>query len=149
MPYNPEDAENWWPGPQLGEFCWCWFPQDAPLERGRKPRPCLICQMSKNEQGSRFVVVVAYGTSQKIEVLYPGEFLLRPEDGAAFASSGLKVATKFNLKQRVALPYNSDFFELPNWVAGARSPRLGRLDLSVADVRRRFEAAKAAAGGWN
>jgi hypothetical protein len=47
-----------------------------------------------------------YGTRRKLERLYPGEFSITPEDGDAFAASGLSYPTKFDTARSVFPPYD-------------------------------------------
>lgn len=52
-------------------------------------------------------VSVAYGTSQKTDRLYSGEFrIANREHPAAYASAGLSYDTKFDLRNVVELPFN-------------------------------------------
>jgi hypothetical protein len=51
-------------------------------------------------------VSVAYGTSQKIDRLYSGEFrITKGEYPAAYANAGHSHDTKFNLGNTLDLPY--------------------------------------------
>lgn len=47
---------------------------------------------------------MAYGTSQKVDRLYHGEFTITPADGEAYALAGLSYPTKFNFARTLELP---------------------------------------------
>lgn len=76
----------WFVPPQVGDIVWCKFPLSQIPQPGPKPRPALV--LSVGEANGQ-PVVVAYGTSQKINMLYAGEFAILPSDGEAYAASGL------------------------------------------------------------
>ena len=89
-----------------------------------------------------FRVLAAYGTSQKIDKLYAGEFRIAPQDGEAYALSGLSYPTKFNLATVVELPYTTEWFAVPPTAPFGQSPKLGVLHPSL--IRRVAAAWKAA-----
>ena len=142
-----DDKALWWPRPALGDICWTRFPEEVPFSGpGPKPRPCLICKISKAADSERYQVTVAYGTSQSVEAIYPGEFAITKTDGKSFSVSHLKTTTKFDLRLTLALPYNSDFFSPPPWLPHAKNPKIGVLDLSDSSkVKIKFEKAKSEA----
>jgi hypothetical protein len=72
-------------------------------------------------------VAIAYGTSQKLERLFPGEFAISPADGAAYITSGLSYPTKFNLARSVELPFNDRWFAVPPGAPFGQQPKLGVL----------------------
>ena len=87
---------HWWPEPIAGDIVWCHFPDH--IHPKPKPRPGLLVS-TKVDDESKIFVSVAYGTSQKTDRLYSGEFLIaKSEHPAAYSSAGLSYDTKFNLK---------------------------------------------------
>lgn len=123
---------RWWKQPIAGDFVWCFFPHDARLEPGPKPRPGLILKV-KRVLGDepRFAVEIAYGTSQKVDSLFSGEFLIDKADGEAFQLAGLSFPTKFNLKKTAELPYNDQWFSIPPQPRHGQNPKLGTLHASL------------------
>ncbi len=87
-------------------------------------------------------VLVAYGTSQRVDKLFAGEFAITVVEAAAYKLSGLSFPTKFNLRERVLLPYTQDWFASPPTAPHGLLPRLGTLHPSLLN---RFRAAAAAA----
>lgn len=86
-------------------------------------------------------VEVAYGTSQKTDRLYTGEFLIGPEDGDAYRAAGLSFPTKFNLAKRLELPYDDQWFAVAPGAPFGQSPKLGVLHPSLMRrARSAFEA---------
>ena len=78
---------RWWPEPTAGDIAWCHFPDN--IHPKPKPRPGLITSTKEDDDG-RIFVSVAYGTSQKTDRLYSGEFrITKGEHPAAYASAGL------------------------------------------------------------
>ena len=88
-------------------------------------------------------VTVAFGTSQKTDRLYAGEFLIAPADGPAFRAAGLSYPTKFNLRKAVDLPYTDAWFDVAPGRPFGHSPKLGVLHASM---MRRAQAALSNAG---
>lgn len=123
---------RWWKQPVAGDFVWCFFPQDDQLEPGPKPRPGLILKV-RSVLGTeyQFAVEVAYGTSQKVDSLYRGEFLIDRADGDAFLLSGLSYPTKFNVARVAELPYNNQWFTVPPQPRYGQIPKLGTLHASL------------------
>ena len=134
-------AEIWWPEPQAGVIVWCRFPDMPGLRPGPKPRPALVLTVFDDE-APQFRVLAAYGTSQKVNRLYAGEFHVTPQDGAAFGLAGLSFPTKFNLSTAMELPYNMQWFDVPPGAPCGRTPQLGVLH---ANLMRRATAAWQAA----
>jgi len=125
-----------YPAPKPGDIVWCRFPQDKRLRPGPKPRPALVLEVGTI--AGAIAVTVVYGTSQKVERPFPGEFAIAPVDGAAYAAAGLSYPTKFNFRQRVQLPYNDRWFDVPPGQPFGQQPKLGVLHPSL---MRRAEAA--------
>lgn len=116
---------RWWPEPSAGEIVWCHFPDN--IHPKPKPRSGLIVSTKGDDEGNVFVSV-AYGTSQKTNRLYSGEFRInKDEHSAADASAGLSYDTKFNLRNVLELPFNSDYFSVPPKASHGQNPKLGSL----------------------
>lgn len=126
--------------PKPGDIVWCRFPEAIDLKPAPKSRPALVLSVGTIDEQP--AVVIAYGTSQKVDRLYAGEFVIVPGDGAAFAASGLSYPTKFNLGRRVELPYNERWFAVPAGAPFGQQPKLGLLHPSL---MKRAEAAFRAA----
>lgn len=123
---------RWWPEPTAGDIAWCHFPDH--IHPKPKPRPGLITSTHVDEEGSVFVTV-AYGTSQKTDRLYRGEFRsTKSEHPAAYASAGLSYNTKFDLGKMIDLPYNADYFSVPPHAPYGQTPQLGTLHPSMVRV---------------
>ncbi|HUG73783.1 MAG TPA: hypothetical protein VMK82_10185 [Steroidobacteraceae bacterium] len=103
----------------------------------------LVLTVYAEDEAERYRVLVAYGTSQKADRLYVGEFAISPADGAAFKASGLSFPTKFNLGKSAELPYNSTWFDVPPAAPFGQVPMLGVLHARL--VKRAAAAARAAA----
>ena len=124
----------WWPAPEAGDIVWCHFPQDRGIEPGPKPRPALVMKVFDNS-AQQFAVLVAYGTSQKTDRLYRGEFrITKSEHPAAYASAGISYSTKFDLGKMIDLPYNADYFSVPPHAPYGQTPQLGTLHPSMVRV---------------
>jgi hypothetical protein len=79
-----------------------------------------------------FAVRVAYGTSQRVRELFGGEFaILRTLHPTAFALANLSHDTKFDLRQRVDLPYTTEWFSVPPPAPHGQIPKLGTLHPSI------------------
>jgi len=122
--------------PAPGDIVYCRFPQ-AKGKPGPKPRPALVVAIIEFADGVQGVRV-AYGTSQKVEDLHSGEFSLIPADGAAFQLSGLSFPTKFDMDRTQDLPYDEDWFRVPQDPRYGQTPKLGSLHASL------YKRAKAA-----
>jgi hypothetical protein len=130
-------STRWWPAPDAGDIVWCHFPQDKRLQPGPKPRPALVVKVF-DDHAPRYYVQVAYGTSQKTQQLYAGEFLLAATEVAAYRLSGLSYPTKFSFRDVVELPFNEEWFKPPPHAPYGRIPKLGVLHPSL---MRRVKAA--------
>lgn len=136
-----EAAPRWFTAPRAGDIVWCRFPQRWLPGPGPKPRPALVLRVGEDDKG-RPVVEVAYGTSQKVDLLYAGEFAITPADRAAYAVAGLSYPTKFNLRETFELDYNDNWFGVPPGSPHGDRPKLGVLHPSLV---RRVQAAAGAA----
>jgi len=120
---------QWWPEPTVGDIVWCHFPDG--IRPRAKPRPALILAILNGEPGQAFVRV-AYGTSQRVMMLYRGEFgILQAQNPAAYKAAGLSYDTKFDLKQQIDLPYTTDWFSVPPAAPHGQTPQLGLLHPSL------------------
>jgi hypothetical protein len=128
--------------PQPGDIVWCRFPHRGLSVPGPKPRPALVVDIGRLRDEP--AVEVIYGTSRKLDRLYPGEFSITQEDGDAFAASGLSYPTKFDIARSVFLPYNDEWFSVPTRAPYGQTPKLGVLHPSL---MRRAKAAFDAADG--
>ena len=115
--------------PDVGDIVWCWFPHEGFTKPAPKPRPALVVDVG-TLRGEPAVEVV-YGTSQKINSLYTGEFAITPDDGGAYALSGLSYRTKFNTQRSVFLPYNDVWFAPAPGATYGQTPKLGVLHPSL------------------
>ena len=122
--------EIWWPEPEAGAIVWCRFPDAPELKSAPKPRPALLLTVF-DDDAPQFRVLVAYGTSQKVNRLYAAEFPITPQDDAAFKLSGLSFPTKFNLLRSVELPYSTPWFDVPPAAPFGNSPQVGVLHPSL------------------
>lgn len=123
---------RWCSEPVAGDIVWCHFPDD--IHPKPKPRPALILSTQEDDERQLFVTV-AYGTSQKTNRLYSGEFrITKTEHPAAYASAGLSYDTKFDLKSALALPFNDDWFSVPPQAPFGQTPKLGTLHPSMVRI---------------
>jgi len=77
-------------------------------------------------------VTVAYGTSQGLRRLHAGEFAITKQGHlAAYGAAGLSFDTKFDLRQRIELPWTEDFFTVPANAPHGQRPKLGSLHASM------------------
>lgn len=128
-----------WATPDPGDIVWCRFPQRPRDLPGPKPRPALVLTVAEHEDG--VVVTVAYGTSQKLERMVAGEFAIRKaENKAACELAGLSYDTRFDLRNRVELPWNDGFFAVPQNPTHGQTPKRGSLHIAL---MRSLAAAKA------
>ena len=123
-------ALAWWPESLAGDIVWCHFPHLPSVLPGPKPRPALVLKVTEPTAG-QLRVLVAYGTSKKLNALRSGEFVIGRQDGAAYALSGLDADTKFSLQTTVELEFNSDWFKSPPQAPFVGSPKLGLLHPSL------------------
>ena len=80
-------------------------------------------------------VSVAYGTSQKRDRIYSGEFRIsKIEQPHAYASAGLSYDTKFDLRKVLELPFNEAYFSVPPHAPHGQNPMLGTLHPSMVRI---------------
>jgi hypothetical protein len=83
--------------------------------------------------------MVCFGTSQKTNTLYPGEFLISNRD-PGFVHSGLDRSTKFDMTRSAKLPFDDNWFVVaPGLTPQSPAPKLGIMHPSY------FQIASAAA----
>lgn len=134
-------SPHFFPPPRPGDIVWCKFPEHASLKPAPKSRPALVLKVG--EIAGAIWVQVAYGTSQKVDRLYAGEFAIVPSDGDAYSISGLSYPTKFNLASTFELPYSEDWFDVPPGAPHGQIPKLGVLHPGLMRrARAAMEAAK-------
>ena len=104
---------------------WCLFPEDASPTPGPKPRPALVVRVG--EIDGRAAAAVAYGTSQRVSVLFAAEFAITRADVEAFITAGLSFDTKFDLSKIVELPFSSKWFGVAPGAPHGQTPKLGLL----------------------
>jgi hypothetical protein len=132
---------GWFPAPSPGDIVWCRFPQSKLSAPGPKPRPALVLRVG--EDRGRPVVEVAYGTSQRVDALYAGEFAITPADHVAYEAAGLSYPTKFDLGETFELDFNTEWFAVPPGAPCGQRPKLGVLHPSlVRRAKAAFDAAR-------
>jgi hypothetical protein len=131
---------DWFSAPSPGDIVWCRFPQGRLRGPAPKSRPALVLRVG--EGSGQTVVEVAYGTSQKVDTLFAGEFAITPADRAAYEAAGLSYPTKFDLGETFELDYNDMWFAVPPGAPHGQTPKLGVLHPSL--VRRAKAAFDAA-----
>jgi len=123
---------RWWPAPTAGEIVWCHFPDN--IQPKPKARPGLIVATLEDDAGMIFVSV-AYGTSQKTDRLYSGEFrITNGEHPAAYAAAGLSHDSRFDLSKVLDLPFNDAYFSVPPHAPHGQTPKLGTLHPSMVRI---------------
>jgi len=123
---------RWWQETTAGEIVWCHFPDN--IHPKPNARPGLITSTKEADDG-RLFVSVAYGTSQKIDRLYEGDFrITKSEHPAAFASAGLSYDSKFDLSKILELPFNDTYFSVPPKAPYGQIPKLGALHPSMVRI---------------
>ncbi len=119
----------WWPEPAAGDIVWCRFPM--PLGVELKPRPILIVTVFE-DHAPQFEVAAAFGTSQRTDKLFAGEFLIRQAlHPHAYALARLSLDTKFNMCRIAVLPYSDEWFDIAPGAPLGHDPKLGTLHSSM------------------
>jgi hypothetical protein len=97
--------------PRPGDVVWCNFPYDEmPGQPGPKPRPAIVGKVYLNHRTGRSSISVAFGTSQKTDRLYKGEFVVATPSG--MRAAGLHLPTKFDLARTARLPWAPAYFTI-------------------------------------
>jgi len=126
---------RYWPAPEPGDIVQCRFPEDAFVVPGPKERPALV---TKVETRPGIVdVEVAYGTSQGIDDVRTGEFVVSKTDPDA----GLRKDTKVDLCDIVSLPFDKNWFVADPARRFGEHPKRGRLNLGNAQNKKELHAA--------
>jgi len=119
-----------WKLPAPGDIVWCLFPEVPGLEPGPKPRPALVVNVQRREDGD--VVRVVYGTSKHLSRLKAGEFAITQVHlPAAYALACLAADTKFDFKVQVDLAWSDRYFKAPPRCPHGNTPKLGTLHATV------------------
>jgi hypothetical protein len=121
---------RWWRNPLAGDIVWSYFPDVLQAKPAHKPRPALILTMY-DDHAPEYGVMVAYGTSKRVDTLFVGEFAITRADGEAYKAAGLSYDTKFNLKRRVQLHFNDEYFAVPPGAPYGQRPKIGLLHPSL------------------
>lgn len=111
--------------PVDGDIVWCLFPEKIG-KPGPKPRPALIIELGSDANNNPIVTVI-YGTTQKLNRMYPSEFKIEKSDGASFALSGLAYDTKFDFNHQVKLPFCDAWFGVYTGKQIGNQPKIGVL----------------------
>jgi len=131
---------KYYSAPKAGDIVQCRFPQDKLRQPGPKERPALVIEVEEYElpDGSTEVfVTVAYGTSENVNERHPGEITIESSDPHA----GLGLDTKFDIGNRVKLPFDDVWFtSSPNRRFGEH-PKRGNLDAGDDNLKRRLSSA--------
>lgn len=125
-----------------GEIAWCRFPERSGVV-GPKHRPVLILDVSTLKAGAIPMALVAYGTTQQLHRLYPGEFVVCEADRVAFEHSGLQQTTKFALGNTTFLPLTDEWFSIAPREPYGYSAKMGLIHPSL---MRDFHAAAKSVG---
>lgn len=128
--------------PSAGDILWRAFPENKALHPGPKHNPALAITVD-DADAPLYRVLVACGASQRVGELFSGEFAITATEAAAYKLSGLSFPPKFNLRERLLLPYTHDWFAIPPAAPHGLLPRLGTLHPSLLT---RFRAAAVVAG---
>ena len=131
---------KYYSSPKAGDIVQCRFPQDKIRQPGPKERPALVIDVEEYElpDGSTEVfVTVAYGTSEDVDNCHPGELKIESSDPHA----GLSFDTKFDIGNRVKLPFDDEWFApWPNGRFGVH-PKRGKLNIDDSNLKRRLSSA--------
>lgn len=114
------------PLPQPADIVLSRFPMHlAKSLPGPKTRTCLVLFIYDEDHA----VEIAYGTSQKVDKIYRGEFLISAND-SGFQGTGLLKSTKFDLNNRVIVPFDNIWFSPPmSGKISSPPPKIGRVQL--------------------
>jgi hypothetical protein len=131
---------KYYSSPKAGDIVQCRFPQDKIRQPGPKERPALVIDVEEYELpdgASEIIVTVAYGTSEGVDNCHPGELKIESSDPHA----GLSLDTKFDIGNRVKLPFDDEWFApSPNRRFGVH-PKRGKFNLDDNNLKRRLSSA--------
>lgn len=126
--------------PRAGDIVQCRFPQDKVRQPGPKERPALVIDVEEYalpDGSTEVFVTVAYGTSEDVDDRHPGELRIESTDPHA----GLAFDTKFDIGNRVKLPFDAEWFApSPNKRFGEH-PKRGMLNTADNNLKRRLSSA--------
>ena len=131
---------KYYASPKAGDIVQCRFPQDQIRQPGPEERPALVIDVEEYElpDGSTEVfVTVAYGTSEGVDDRHPGELKIECSDPHA----GLGLDTKFDIGNRVKLPFNDDWFAPAPSRRFGDHPKRGKFNAGDNNLKRRLSAA--------
>ena len=126
--------------PMPGDIVQCRFPQDHIRQPGPKERPALVIDVEEYElpDGSTEVfVTVAYGTSEDVDDRHPGELKIESSDPHA----GLGFDTKFDIGNRVKLPFDDEWFAPSPNRRFSDHPKRGKLNIGDNSLKRHLSSA--------
>ncbi len=122
-------APGWFSPPSPGDIVWCRFPHRGVRGPGLKARPALVTALGQAD--GRPTAFVAYGTSQKVDRLFPGEFVIASTEHPAFDAAGLSSSTKFDFARIFELDFNDIWFAVAPGTLYGQTPKLGVLHPSL------------------
>ncbi len=131
---------KYYAAPKAGDIVHCRFPQDKIPQPGPKERPALVIDVEEYELPSGSIevfVTVAYGTSQDVDNCHPGEIKIEKSD----AHAGLGLDTKFDIGNRVKLPFDGEWFAAAPTRKFGNHPKRGRLNLADTRFKQRLSSA--------
>lgn len=131
---------KYYSSPKAGDIVQCRFPQDKIRQPGPKERPALVIDVEEYElpNGSTEVfVTVAYGTSEDVDSCHPGELNIKCSDPHA----GLNLDTKFDIGNRVKLPFDDEWFTPAVSRRFGAHPKRGKFNLNDNNLKRRLSSA--------
>jgi hypothetical protein len=131
---------KYYSSPKAGDIVQCRFPQDKIRQPGPKERPALVVDVEEYElpDGSTNIfVTVAYGTSVDVDDCHPGELKIECSDPHA----GLGLDTKFDIGNRVTLPFNDEWFAPAPGKRFGNHPKRGKLNTDDNNLKRRLSSA--------
>jgi len=130
---------NYYSPPKAGDIVQCRFPQDKVRQPGPKERPASAIEVEEYELAGGAIevfVTVAYGTSEGLDNCHPGELKIESTDSHA----GLSLDTKFDIGNRVKLPFDDEWFApSPNKRFG-NHPKRGILNTADDTLKRRLSS---------
>ena len=117
------------PLPRQGEIILAYAPRyDAPDRPGIHPIPCLVIAAREGREGQPGEIALVRGSIRNLERAYRGELMIDSFD--SLAASGLRGATKFDLRAPFAMPWTPEWYHTRQGTA--RIGELGPRDLARA-----------------
>ena len=118
--YHPKN-----PAPRPLDVLWCHFPSQpftGKLAPGPKTRPGLVRSVGFDPDTNHLAVEVTYGTSRMNRAVHFNLFVTQIPD---LRAAGLVIATRFDLRTTIRLPWAAEFFSVRG--ADGKGPIIGRL----------------------